>query len=330
MPRAIRTQSACRANTTAGARTEAGSVFAEPPFPVEGAVPTYRSVAPTDEDADLLRAAAARRTDIPDAIADALSSARDCQRAGEREACGRSPMRDHGQADRTTTIRPSRSTTTSRRTCKYNLQAPAAPADSDRVEYFLTVKPAGLLRQLCRRDDDACPLCRHSGARRNRLSSGQAGRQGRLSWCGRRTSTPGRSSFSRVSGWVPFDATEGAEDISDHSQHTGRSAADFVAWLLSHGMLPPLLVAGHGRPCSPTSSGRSCCRACGRRDARRATDGRPATNRAVVQAYLRGLRRPGAPRPAPGQLRDAGRVPRARCGPAWPPRRRRRRRPWRH
>src|SRR5262249_36339782 len=43
-------------------------------------------------------------------------------------------------------------------------------------------------------------------------------------------------------GWHTFDATEGAEDITDHATHQTRKSGSFLAWLTSNGWLPVVLT----------------------------------------------------------------------------------------
>ncbi len=132
-------------------------------------------------------------------------------------------------------------------TCSYNLNTPRAPQDQDVVEYFLTVSKQGYCDSF---GAAMAMLCRYAGVPA-RLASGficgelQHDRttentylvreKDKHLWC--------EVFFPHV-GWVTFDATENAPDITDRTQHVASShRTDFLTWFRSHGILPPLFGA---------------------------------------------------------------------------------------
>ena len=43
-------------------------------------------------------------------------------------------------------------------------------------------------------------------------------------------------------GWIPFDATEGAQEIKSITQNSTNSRAEGWRWLFNHGPIPPLML----------------------------------------------------------------------------------------
>ncbi len=183
------------------------------------------------------------------------------------------------------------------RTCKYNLQAPAAPADSDRVENFLTVSKQGYCDSFAA---SMTMLCRYAGIP-SRVASGYITGQadGQDAFIVRQKDKHAWSEvyFPGV-GWAPFDATDGSEDISNHREQARVQHVSFFGWIFTHGILPPILLAALAvltayllwTELIPRL--RPTARILG-------ADGRPASNIAVLRAYhdacnildRRGLRR---------------------------------------
>ncbi|HZO87115.1 MAG TPA: transglutaminase domain-containing protein [Chthonomonadaceae bacterium] len=122
--------------------------------------------------------------------------------------------------------------------CKYNLQAPAIPRSEDTVSYFLFKSQQGY----CDAFGAAMTmLCRYAGIPA-RLASGflSGDLENEVYVVRQKHKHLWTEVFFPRIGWVPFDATEGAEDISDHSG-SEKNKSSFLAWLTSHGALPPLV-----------------------------------------------------------------------------------------
>ncbi len=127
------------------------------------------------------------------------------------------------------------------RNCKYNLQAARAPRDQDIVEYFLRDSKEGYCDSFAAA---MTMLCRYAGVPARLATGFIAGdydpashtytvrEKHRHAWT--------EVFFPRI-GWVTFDATEGASDISDYPAKAGRKRQNFWQWLLSSGAAPPAL-----------------------------------------------------------------------------------------
>ncbi len=273
--------------------TDAGSVLAEIPFPAKAQY-HFTSVA-ASEDPNVLREASSAIEDVPEAIASHYLQ-RKLANGTESE-----PLRLLAK-EITSGLTNSYDKATAifdylAKNCKYNLQASAAPPASDRVEYFVTVSKQGYCDSFAAA---MTMLARYAGIPARVATGylpGKPDDKGSLLVRQRDKHAWSELFFAGV-GWVPFDVTEAAVDISDHSQHSKTRRVDFVAWLLSNGILPPLLVVALALLIAYVAWTELVPRLRGARTAQ-AADGRPATNRAVVLAYLdacsalerRGLRR---------------------------------------
>ena len=273
--------------------TDEGSVFAESPFQAKAQY-HITSVAPTDDESTI-RAASSSIKDVPESIADRylqLRAAGGLENDRLRQIALEITSGLENNYEKASAIH-----TYIAQHCKYNLQTPAAPQASDRVEYFLTVSKQGYCDSFAA---SMTMLSRYAGIPARVVTGYLPGKpddtggylvrqQDKHAWS--------ELYFSGV-GWVPFDATEGADDISDHNQHGRTRRVDFLAWLLSNGILPPLLILALAGLIAYVAWTELAPRLRRTRQAK-GTDGRPATNRAVVLAYLeacsalerRGLRR---------------------------------------
>lgn len=122
--------------------------------------------------------------------------------------------------------------------CKYNLYAAAAPRSQDTVEYFLFETKEGYCDSF---GAALTMLCRYAGIPA-RLASGflTGDLDGNTYIVREKHKHIWTEVFFPRIGWVSFDATEGAEDISE-ARKKPEDQAGFGAWLLSHGWIPPTL-----------------------------------------------------------------------------------------
>ena len=175
--------------------------------------------------------------------------------------------------------------------CKYNLQAKAAPATADRVEYFLLDGPhdgycdsfAAALTMLCRYA--TIPARMASGylvQPANRSLDGesfQVQQKDKHVWT---------EVYFNNYGWIQFDATEGAEDISDHNavlkNRTNKNS--FLKWLMSAGWLPIAMSVGVMVLLAYLIKTEIWDRFMRNRRTDSGQFGLPETNRKIVAAYL--------------------------------------------
>lgn len=126
-------------------------------------------------------------------------------------------------------------------TCKYNLQASRAPAERDVVAWFLLDKKEGYCDSFAAA---LTMLCRYANIPA-RLASGflpgEIESDGTYLVREKHKHVWTEVFFPHI-GWVPFDATDGTTDISDHSNGTKKQQVNFVKWLMSHGSLPIVLA----------------------------------------------------------------------------------------
>ncbi|HLK59289.1 MAG TPA: transglutaminase domain-containing protein [Chthonomonadaceae bacterium] len=123
--------------------------------------------------------------------------------------------------------------------CKYNLQAPAAPAGRDVVEFFLFDTKQGYCDSFAAA---MTMLCRYAGVPARMASgflTGEKQSDGTYLVREKDKHVWTEVYFPHI-GWVPFDATEGTVDISDHSAQTTKHKFNVLAWFTSHGIFPPL------------------------------------------------------------------------------------------
>jgi transglutaminase-like putative cysteine protease len=125
--------------------------------------------------------------------------------------------------------------------CKYNLQTPPAPRNRDAVEFFLFESRQGYCDSF---GAALTVLCRYAGIPA-RLASGFL------------TGEPDSSGayivrekdkhiwtevFFPHIGWVPFDATDGAEDVTGTSSLNQNKSMSLLTWFRTHGWLPPIIA----------------------------------------------------------------------------------------
>ena len=127
------------------------------------------------------------------------------------------------------------------RNCKYNLQAPRASRDQDIVEYFLRDSKQGYCDSFAAA---LTVLCRYAGIPA-RLATGFCGGEYDARSAAFVVREKDRHAWTEVFfpnvGWVPFDATSGAYDISEYPEKANKKPVNFWTWLLSSGAMPPTL-----------------------------------------------------------------------------------------
>lgn len=183
--------------------------------------------------------------------------------------------------------------------CKYNLQAPAAPRDHDVATWFVLKSREGYCDSFAAA---ALVMCRYAKLPTRVASgflSGDIDSEGEYTVRMKHKHVWVEVFFPRV-GWVPFDATDGSEDISDHAAGARRKFTSFAAWLASHGPLPPLMCTVLLVCVAYLLKTEVWDRYRLRRAGVAEKQARSATNQAVVDAYLqvsRLLERAGLARP---------------------------------
>jgi len=125
-------------------------------------------------------------------------------------------------------------------TCRYNLNTPAAPHDKDRVEYFLTESQQGYCDSF---GAAMTVMCRYAGIPA-RMALGFL--HGESS--GPNTYTvkdKDRHIWSEVFfpnvGWVVFDATDGANDITAQAETAKKKKSTLLGWLMQQGFGPRVI-----------------------------------------------------------------------------------------
>ena len=125
--------------------------------------------------------------------------------------------------------------------CRYNLQAAAVPNGHDVVYYFLMKSHEGKC------DNFAAALtmlCRYAGIPA-RLASGFATGEPASDGCyvvREKHRHVWTEVFFAKAGWVPFDATEHAQDVSDYHTATRRHDRGLFGWLSTQGTGPAIVV----------------------------------------------------------------------------------------
>ena len=127
--------------------------------------------------------------------------------------------------------------------CKYNIGAPAYPVDVDVTEHFLFTAKQGYCDSFA---TSLAVLCRAVGIP-SRIASGFAPGTYEAESQEYVVAEKDKHLWTEVYfpnvGWVTFDATEGAEDISDRgAQQKNKKSQSLLGMLLSRGILPPLAL----------------------------------------------------------------------------------------
>lgn len=120
------------------------------------------------------------------------------------------------------------------KTCKYNLQSPRAPRDRDLVEYFLMDSKMGYCDSF---GASLVMLCRYAGIPARLVSGFLPGdfKEGAYVVKEKHKHIWTEVFFPKI-GWVAFDATEEADDVSDYSSLSKKEMPGFIKWLMRDGM----------------------------------------------------------------------------------------------
>lgn len=125
--------------------------------------------------------------------------------------------------------------------CKYNLDAPAQPGGADSVEYFLDEEKQGYCNSFAAA---MTILCRYAGIPARLASGFLAGdprSDGSYEVREKHKHAWTEVYFTDI-GWVPFDATYGAVDITPAADTAKAPGSPLLRWLTRHGTLPPILL----------------------------------------------------------------------------------------
>jgi len=125
-------------------------------------------------------------------------------------------------------------------TCRYNLNTPAAPHDKDRVEYFLTESQQGYCDSF---GAAMTMMCRYAGIpARMALGFLHGDSTGPNTYT---VKDKDRHIWSEVFfpnvGWVVFDATDGANDISAQAETAKKKKSTLLGWLMQQGFGPKVI-----------------------------------------------------------------------------------------
>jgi transglutaminase-like putative cysteine protease len=264
-------------------------------YSVVSLAPAYNS-----EDASPLQAASSSPNALPQAIRDTYLTTRIWDKNTSswldenpnlRAIATKFTQGLHNNYDKAKAIQ-----TAIRSLCQYNLRAKASPKNYDAVEYFLSVSHQGYCTDFAAA---MTMLCRYAGVPTRLVRGYLTGelQDGAYIVRDKHYHVWTEVFFPKI-GWVPFDATENTVNVTDRVTTQRANSPTFMAWLFSHGGLPPaigLLVLGLiGYVCKAEILDRLGWR----RAAGRMLD-RPPTNVAIVAAYLQAcdlLRRNGVPR----------------------------------
>lgn len=249
----------------------------------EGATYEVVSQVPT-QDETLLRAASSDLQDVPQAIREAY-----LQRVSVNEEDTARIQRLvtgilQGQANNYDRARAIKEYIAAH--CKYNLQSAPKPADRDVVAWFLLEKQEGYCDSFAAAMTVLCRYANIPARMASGFLSGDLQPDNSNTYLVReKHKHVWTEVFFPHIGWVPFDATEGTVDISDHSDTQKKKPSNFVAWLTSHGTLPPTLALAFFVMLGYVVRTEVITRIRPRRGAGVTGVGRPPTNQQIVTVY---------------------------------------------
>ncbi len=170
--------------------------------------------------------------------------------------------------------------------CKYNLQSAPKPPDRDVVAWFLLEKQEGYCDSFAAAMTVLCRYANIPARMASGFLSGDLQPDNTNTYLVReKHKHVWTEVFFPHIGWVPFDATEGTVDISDHSDTQKKKQSNFVAWLTSHGTLPPTLALAFLVMLGYVVRTEVITRIRPRRGAGETEAGRPPTNQQIVSVY---------------------------------------------
>jgi hypothetical protein len=217
---------------------DAGAIEAGATLPANSSY-TVRSEIP-DDDPALLRKASSSPADVPTKIADTYLETHPQGRPDNvslvriaKEATSNA----HNNYDRVMALKDYID-----RVCVYDLNAPPAPASVDVVEDFLVTSHRGYCDRFAAALAILCRYARIPARLASGFLTGDPDKDGVYIVREKHKHLWTEVFFPNI-GWVPFDATDGAQDVTVHRQLTKRHDTAFLAWLTSHGAVP-LVCAG--------------------------------------------------------------------------------------
>ncbi len=125
--------------------------------------------------------------------------------------------------------------------CKYSLDVPSAPRNRDTVEYFLFESKKGYCDSF---GATLTMMCRYANIPARMVTGflpGDPTAQPNLFLVKDKHRHIWTEVFFAHIGWVKFDATEGAEDITPKNENQQKKAKSLVAWLVAQGIGPKLI-----------------------------------------------------------------------------------------
>jgi hypothetical protein len=185
--------------------------------------------------------------------------------------------------------------------CQYNTQAGAVPAGEDVVENFLFTSRQGYCDSFA---TSLAVLCRASGIPARVASGftpGEFDNVSREFIVRERDKHMWTEVYFPNSGWITFDSTAFAVDISPDSSDPHKSRLSFIAFLLRRGWIPPMALFAFVCMLLYVLKVEVVDRIRGKRNRRNAL-GLPETNLAIISVYEQAtgeLARRGLARPTP-------------------------------
>ncbi|HEV2474459.1 MAG TPA: transglutaminase domain-containing protein, partial [Chthonomonadales bacterium] len=173
--------------------------------------------------------------------------------------------------------------------CMYNLDAPAIPPKDDAVAYFLFQLRQGDCRSFAAA---MTMMARYAGMPARLVSGFLPGKpdQDGSYLVREKDKHAWTEIYFPHAGWMNFDATDNAKDITPRPSSHKNRAAGIVGWLTSHGWLPPTVASLLLGLLVYLIKAEIVDRFTAKRLGSILGPGRPETNAQVVLSYLQGCR----------------------------------------